>query len=76
MFGSPEAQKCTNSKGELVDYKLSVNLYCDKVDNSIGFTSLKVSSDDACAPVITGTHSNACPVFSVTKFASFFVRRP
>jgi len=53
-----------------------VNLYCDKVDSSSGFTSLKVTSDDVCAPVISGTHSNACPVFSVTKFASFFVNRP
>lgn len=70
-FGAPD-NKCINAKGELVNYKVSVNLYCDQLE-STGISSLSVNSDDVCAPVIVGTNSNACPVFSVTTFAKFFI---
>ena len=73
-FGAPD-NKCTNAKGEPVNYKVSVNLYCDQLESS-AISALSVNTDDICAPVIVGTNSNACPVFSVTTFAKFFIKRP
>ncbi len=73
-FGAPD-NKCVNAKGELVNYKLTVNLYCNSIESN-GLSSPKVNNDDVCSPVIEGSNSNACPVFSVTKFAQFFLKRP
>lgn len=66
-FGAPD-NKCINAKGELVDYKLTVNLFCDSIEGN-GISGPSVNNDDVCSPVIEGRGSNACPVFSVTKFA-------
>lgn len=52
-----------------------MNLYCDQLE-STGISALSVNNNDICSPVIVGTNSNACPVFSVTTFAKFFIKRP
>jgi hypothetical protein len=78
QFGEPK-NKCTDpAKAEPQNYQLTINLFCDSesTDTTVGFKNLDIDTKNPCSPVITASHSKACPVFSVTTFSRFFLDNP
>lgn len=57
---------------------MTINLFCnsESTDSTVGFKNIEIDTKDVCAPVITASHSKACPVFSVTTFSRFFLDNP
>ncbi|CDW74601.1 UNKNOWN [Stylonychia lemnae] len=58
-------------------YSMTLKLECKadgKKEAPLNIKTVEVT--DKCAPIITASHKNACPVFSSTTFTRFFVDRP
>ena len=60
-FGAPD-NKCVNAKGELVNYKLTVNLYCNSIESN-GLSSPKVNYDDYVLLLLKETIPMHAPSF-------------
>jgi Domain of unknown function (DUF4203) len=72
-FGSPSEKTCLHN-GEQRAYKFTLNLLCnDDADASVAMKFEKLDETDPCEPVLDVSHATACPVFSVSGFARFFM---
>ena len=70
VFASPAESTCANADGTLSKYQFTLNLKCS---DSIGLTYESLDVSKPCSPVLTASHSRACPVVSATGFARFFL---